>query len=108
MAALLAPRASAAELRSVQATPGPAVPAESDAVDTAATVGPLAIGATIHDEAGALVGRVTLLTTDADGAAVAKVRNDEEVYRIPLADLVVRRGQVVSRIPLARLKRDAS
>jgi len=84
---------------------GPARPTESGAHDTAATVGPLAIGATVTDPTGVEIGHIVLLTTDKDGRSVAKVRDNEDVFDIPADDLFVRRGVTFSRLPRATLKR---
>jgi ABC-type transporter Mla subunit MlaD len=83
----------------------PARPAESGAHDSAATLGPLAIGATVTDRTGVEIGHVTRLTTDKQGRSVAEVRHDEDVYSIPVADLFSRHGAALSRISLEQLKR---
>jgi hypothetical protein len=84
--------------------PGRARPAESGAHDTAATVGPLAIGVAVHDRSGALIGHVVLLTTDKQGRSVAKVREDEDTYLIPTDDLFVRGGETFSTVTLEQLR----
>jgi ABC-type transporter Mla subunit MlaD len=82
----------------------PARPAESGASDSAATLGPLAIGAEVTDRAGAKIGHVTRLTTDKQGRAVAEVRNNEDVYSIPLEDLFPRGRAAFSSLSLGELK----
>ena len=83
---------------------GPARPAESGAKASAATLGPLAIGADVRDSTGAEIGHVTVLTTDKDGRSVAKVRNNEDVYTIPVGDLYARQGGAISTLTLDELK----
>ena len=97
--------ATGAPVTATRADQEPARPAESGAQDTAATVGPLAIGAAVHDPAGALIGHIVLLTTDEQGRSVAKVRNEEDVYTIPTDDLFVRGGSTFSRSTLDQLRR---
>jgi hypothetical protein len=97
--------ASAQQVRAVVAEPQPARPAESGGRDSAATLGPLAIGSAVRDRDGALVGRLVLLTTDAHGVSVAKVRSDENVYLIPAADLFSRGDETLSTVGLADVQR---
>ena len=94
-----------APIAGVPAKAGPARPSESGARDTAATLGPLAIGTTVRDSSGAEIGRIVLLTTDKAGRSVAKVRDNEDVFDIPTADLFVRRGGTISRLSRAELER---
>jgi hypothetical protein len=82
----------------------PARPVESGGHDSAATVGPLAIGAEVHDGGGALIGHVTRLTTDKAGRSIAEVRDNEDTYAIPLDDLHSRHGGAVSDVSLEALK----
>jgi hypothetical protein len=86
------------------AAPGKARPAESGAHDSAATLGPLAIGADVRDPTGADIGRLVLITTDKAGRSVAKIRLDEDVYLVPLAELRSTAAGVVSRLTLDELK----
>jgi hypothetical protein len=98
---------SGAALGAVPATAakaGPARPAESGAHDSAATLGPLAIGAEVRDLTGAEIGHVTRLTTDKHGGSVAEVRDGEDVWSIPVSDLTQRNGGAVSTITLDALK----
>ena len=90
----------------VAAEPDRARPRESGGRDSAATVGPLAIGAAVKDPTGVELGHIALLTTDKSGRSVAKVRQGETVLLIPTADLFVRRGETYSRLTLDALKRD--
>ena len=87
---------------------GRAKPAESGAHDSAATLGPLAIGATVRDRTGAEIGHVTRLTTGKDGRSVAEVRHDEDVYVIPVDELYARDGAAVSTLTLEQLKRSGA
>ena len=99
--------APAGEVTAIKVSAGPAHAAESGAVDTAATSGPLAIGAMVRDGGGALIGHFTLLTTDKDGRSIVQVREGVNVYAIPIADLSARGGQVISSIRASDLKPDA-
>jgi len=101
----LAGAAASAEVPAVQVEPGRAQPVESGAHDSSATVGPLAIGAAVREGGGAEIGHITRLTTDREGRSIAEVRENEELYSIPLSDLVARDGQAVSSLSRADLKR---
>ena len=96
---------SDAPVGAMSAKADPARPAESGGHDTAATVGPLAIGAVVKDPSGVEIGHVVLLTTDKHGRSVAKVRDNEDVFDIPTDDLFVRQGVTYSRLPRAALER---
>ena len=102
-AAAASPEA-APPVAAVRATAQPARPAESGARNSAATVGPLAIGAEVRDASGALVGHIAVLTTDKQGHSIAKVREDEDVFLIPTRDLYVRRGVTISSLSLDQLR----
>ena len=82
----------------------PARPPESGARNSAATVGPLAIGAEVRDLTGAEIGHVTRLTTDKAGRSIAQVRDNDDVYSIPVARLSTRGGAAVSEVTLDALK----
>jgi hypothetical protein len=88
----------------VAAEPGRARPAESGAHDSAATVGPLAIGALVTDRNGLEIGHVTRLTTDANGDSVVEVRHNEDLYAIPIEQLYAHGGVAFSVMTLERLK----
>jgi hypothetical protein len=106
-AALGAAALPAVALGAVPATTaqaGPARPPESGAHDSAATLGPLAIGADVRDSAGADIGHVTRLNTDKQGRRVAEVRDGESVYAIPIEDLYSRGGAAFSTVTLEALK----
>ncbi len=92
------------DVTAVKTTAGPVRAAESGAVDTAATVGPLAIGARVEDAAGAPLGNLARLTTDQSGASIAQVRQGQDVTYIPVSELTVRRGVLVSHLTAAELK----
>ena len=79
-------------------------PTESGAHNTAATRGPLAIGAVVTDPTGVEIGHVTRLTTGKDGRSVAEVRHDEDVYSIPVDELYARAGAAFSTLTLDQLK----
>jgi hypothetical protein len=101
----LAPAFAAhAGVPAVTAAAGPARPPESGAHDSAATLGPLAIGADVRDSAGADIGRVTRLTTDKQGRQVAEIRDGETVYAIPTPYLYARGGAAFSTVTLDALK----
>jgi hypothetical protein len=109
-AALASAGAAAADtgLTAVAMQPGKARPAESGAHDSAATLGPLAIGASVTDRNGAQIGHVTRLTTDKDGRSVAEVRHDEDLFSIPTAQLYTRGGKAFSSQTLDQLKHSAA
>ena len=92
----------------VAAQPGRARPAESGAHDSAATRGPLAIGAAVTDPNGLEVGRVTRVTTDKNGRSLVEVRLDEDVFSIPAADLYTHGGKAFSAQTLDQLKHTAA
>jgi len=104
LAAAALPAAAAAAVSATSAQAGPARPPESGAHDSAATLGPLAIGADVRDSAGADIGHVTRLTTDAAGRRVAQVRDGEAVYAIPIEYLYARGGAAFSTVTLDALK----
>jgi len=72
--------------------------------DSAAASGPFEIGAPVVDRSGAQIGHLTRLTTDSKGRSIAKVRSSEDVYSLPLADLFMRDGAVLSTVTLDDLK----
>ena len=92
----------------VAVEPGRARPSESGARDSAATVGPLAIGAVVMDRSGAEIGHVTRLTTDSNGHSVAEVRHNEDVFSIPTSGLFTRGGKAFSSQTLDELKRSGA
>jgi hypothetical protein len=98
------PPAALAAVPAVTAQAGPARPPESGARDSAATLGPLAIGADVRDATGADIGHVTRLTTDKESRKVAEVRDGESVYVIPLEYLYARGGAAFSTVTLAALE----
>jgi len=95
-------------LTAVAVQPGRARPAESGARDSAATLGPLAIGALVRDRNGAEIGHVTRMTTDKDGHSVAEVRHDEDLFSIPMDLLHAHRGKAFSSQTLDELKHSAA
>jgi hypothetical protein len=92
----------------VASEPGRARPAESGARDSAATTGPLAIGALVTDRNGEEIGHVTRLTTDANGRSVVEVRHNEDLYSIPVDVLYAHGGTAFSVMTLERLKHSAA
>jgi hypothetical protein len=98
------PPAALAAVPAVAAAAGPARPPESGARDSAATLGPLAIGADVRDSTGADLGHVTRLTTDKAGRQVAEIRDGESVYAIPIEYLYARDGAAFSTVTLDALK----
>jgi hypothetical protein len=101
---LALPSVPLAAVPAVVATAGPARPPESGAHDSAATLGPLAIGADVRDSAGADIGHVTRLTTDKQGRQVAEIRDNDTVYAIPVEFLYARDGSAFSTVTLDALK----
>ena len=89
----------------VAALPGKARPPESGGRDSAATLGPLAIGASVADPTGVEIGRVTRVTTDKNGGSVVEVRNNEDVISIPAQVLYTHGGRAFSRETVDELKR---
>jgi hypothetical protein len=104
LAAAALPAVSLAAVPATTAKAGPARPPESGAHDSAATLGPLAIGADVRDSAGDDIGHVTRMTTDNEGRQVAEVRDGENVYAIPVEYLYARRGAAFSTVTLGALK----
>ncbi len=98
------PGFASAAVTATSAQAGPARPPESGAHDSAATLGPLAIGADVRDAGGADIGHVTRLTTDNAGRHIAQVRDGETVYAIPIEDLFARDGAAFSTVTLDALK----
>lgn len=99
------PAVAIADVPATVARAGPARPAESGGHDSAATLGPLAIGAEVRDATGADIGHVTLLTTDKAGRHVAAVRDGDATYTIPVDFLYARRGAAFSTVTLDALKK---
>ena len=95
-------------LTAVAMQPGRARPSESGAHDSAATLGPLAIGALVSDRNGAEIGHITRLTTGKDGRSVAEVRHDEDMFSIPTAMLYTHGGKAFSSQTLDELKHSAA
>ena len=93
-----------AGVTAAMADAGPARPTESGARDSAATLGPLAIGAPVSDRTGLEIGHVTRLTTGRDGRQVAEVRRNEDVFSIPVDQLYAHDGAAFSRETLDQLK----
>lgn len=98
------PAAAIAAVPVTAALAGPARPAESGGHDSAATLGPLAIGADVRDVTGADIGHVTRLTTDKGGRQLAEVRDGDATYSIPVDDLYARHGAAISTVTLSTLK----
>jgi hypothetical protein len=92
------------EVTAVTAAPGRARPTESGAHDSAATLGPLAIGALVTDRNGVEIGRVTRVTTDKNGRSVAEVRSNEDLFSIPMDVLYTHGGRAFSSETLDELK----
>jgi hypothetical protein len=96
--------AEGADVTGVKSVAGPAHAAESGAVDTAATVGPLAIGAIVRDRQGETLGHITRLTTDKSNVAVVEIRMGVDVYAIPVSALFTSHGRVISTVTADDLK----
>jgi hypothetical protein len=92
------------DVSAVAAAPGRARPTESGAHDSAATVGPLAIGAVVADRTGVEIGHVTRLTTDKNGRSVVEIRNNEDLFSIPIELLHTHGGRAFSSQTLDELK----
>ena len=102
--AAAAASATPAPITAVAMEPGRARPAESGGRDSAATLGPLAIGAVVRDPTGAEIGRVTRLTTAKDGRSIAEIRRGDDVFKIPLDQLYASGGKAFSTATLDELK----
>ena len=102
--ALAQPAPAGGEIGAVKTPAGPARPAESGATNSAATTGPLAIGAVVKDRTGATVGHIVRLTTDKRGVSVAQIRLGEDVFSVPVDALFSRGGEVLSTVSLSDLK----
>ncbi len=77
--------------------PAAAAPAASDAGRNAsALVGPLAVGATVRDSSGQTLGRISRLTTGADGQTVVMLRKGVDSFSIPANRLHLTSEGVVS------------
>jgi hypothetical protein len=96
--------ADGADVTGVKSVAGPAHAAESGAVDTTATVGPLAIGAIVRDASGVTLGHITRLTTDKSNVPIAEIRMGVDVYAIPVAALFTNHGRVISTVSADELK----
>ena len=101
---LALPAVALAAVPAVVAKAGPARPPESGAHDSAATLGPLAIGADVRDSTGADIGHVTRVTTDKQGRQVAEIRDNDAVYSIPIEFLYAKGGAAFSTVTLDALK----
>jgi len=97
--------AEAPAVPAVAVKPDAARPLESGARNSAATIGPLAIGAPVKDPTGAEIGRIVLLTTDKRGRSIVKLRRDEDVFTVPADQPYTRGGAAFSRVALDALKR---
>ena len=74
-----------------------AAPAATDAGRYAsALVGPLAVGATVRDSSGQTLGRISRLTTGADGQTVVMLRKGVDSFSIPANRLHLTSEGVVS------------
>jgi ABC-type transporter Mla subunit MlaD len=100
--------AADAGVTAVATQPGRARPAESGAHDSAATLGPLAIGAAVTDPNGLEVGRVTRVTTGKNGRSLVEVRLDDDVFSIPAEGLYTHGGKAFSAETLDQLKHSAA
>ena len=69
---------------------------QAASLSASATTGAFAIGMRIHDSHGALVGRITRLTTDPSGQTVAMVRLGAETFGVPTSELTMRGTYAVS------------
>ena len=98
------PTAAVAAVTAITAQAGAARPPESGAHDSAATLGPLAIGADVRDSTGADIGHVTRLTTGKDGPPGRRDPRRRERLRDPHRYLFARDGAAFSTVTLDALK----
>ncbi|HEX7758275.1 MAG TPA: hypothetical protein VF459_02150 [Caulobacteraceae bacterium] len=66
--------------------------------DAAALTGPLAIGATVRDGAGETLGRISRLTTGADGQTVVMLRKGVDSFSVPASALLLSGDGVISTL----------
>lgn len=77
----------------------PAAPSAAEAAhDTSALSGPLAVGATVRDPAGATLGRVARLTTGRDGRTLVMLRKGVDSFAVPEDVLHMKGGELVSSL----------
>ncbi|MBS0410387.1 MAG: hypothetical protein JSR86_10775 [Proteobacteria bacterium] len=74
------------------------------AQDTSALAGPLAVGATVRDPAGEVLGRITRLTTARDGGTLVMVRKGVDSFAVPADRLRVTPQGVVSSLDRQGIK----
>jgi hypothetical protein len=105
-----APPAEAAPQRpapSAAAAPekGPASPAATGAAaNTAATTPGLAVGQSVKDNTGAVIGQITDLKTDTDGKQVAVVNMGGEAFSVETDRLAIQNGAAAINATQAQLK----
>ncbi len=88
-----APHVAAAQDQALAAS----APAATEAGRNAsALVGPLAVGATVRDSSGQTLGRISRLTTGADGQTVVMLRKGVDSFSIPANRLHLTNEGVVS------------
>lgn len=66
--------------------------------NAAALTGPLAIGATVRDSAGETLGRISRLTTGADGQTVVMLRKGVDSFSVPASALQISGDGVISTL----------
>ena len=72
--------------------------------NAAALTGPLAIGATVRDGAGETLGRVSRLTTGADGQTMVMLRKGVDTFSVPASALQLSGGGVISSLSRSDIK----
>jgi hypothetical protein len=74
-------------------------PAATDvATNASALAGPLAVGATVRDGKGEVLGRITRLTTGRDGQTVVMLRKGVDSFTVPTRILHMQGAEVVSSL----------
>jgi hypothetical protein len=74
------------------------------ATGSSAIAGPFAIGTTVKDSTGEVVGRITRLTTAPDGRTLVMVRYGVDSFAVPAARLRMEGEVAVSALTKAQLK----
>jgi curli biogenesis system outer membrane secretion channel CsgG len=98
--------AAAAPAAALQRTAAPtAVTAADHAVPASAVTGPFAIGSEVRDSSGAVMGRITRMANDKDGAPQVMVRKGVDSFAIPAGQLRMQDGVAVSARTREELKR---
>jgi hypothetical protein len=78
--------------------------AAGSARNASALTGPLAVGATVRDGAGVTLGRITRLTTGANGQTVVMLRKGVDSFQVPANVLQISGNGVISSLSRQDIK----